>query len=145
EPRTHCHPIASPAAAREMQIVYRLPRAILSKLPSAGQGNPDFPACRCEQSNEEGNGALNVSMDRYRSDGSLPPTLSKKAFNCRASSVSKRLSILLKSRTFCFHASSAASRASKYGVRFWTGYCGCSARHIPSTNGKNHIGNCPVR
>jgi hypothetical protein len=45
KPGTHCHPIADPAASREMQIVYRLPRAVLSKILGARQGNPDLPAC----------------------------------------------------------------------------------------------------
>ena len=36
KPRTHCRPIACPAASREMQIVYRLPRALLSKILGAG-------------------------------------------------------------------------------------------------------------
>ena len=45
KPGTHCHPIAGPAASRQMQIVYRLPRALLSKILGARQGNPDLPAC----------------------------------------------------------------------------------------------------
>ena len=45
KPGTHCHPIADPAASREKQIVYRLPRALLSKILGARQGNPDLPTC----------------------------------------------------------------------------------------------------
>jgi hypothetical protein len=39
KPGTHYQPVAGPAASREMQIVYRLPLAVLSKIFGAGQGS----------------------------------------------------------------------------------------------------------